>query len=772
MLSRFVCMFAILAFTGCSLRLNDQPEKQVLRVNLGGNCLGEAGIQLARFADGTAAAAELDRMWDCVDKSIAAFNAHTVGETADSHRAADIARFLSKYFLQGKEIPPGLLNEAMVLKQSLVGGRADSLTRRELTEILRLTKAGRQFTKRLRSFMPINYDTFVSRNYSKEEFEKAITEFQEASAEMGESLQKTQGSYSLDHFAVFFTELGNFLYPESKKEDLWINTMLQWSQALRPAKAIFISPPKDEIRQEDWATLYKMGPRYYSIYLRARFYSRGVDSYFFGHDLLRLESLFDESIELLSQVVAQRPNGEISSEEIDELLLGLSQAGKMPGKISFDAARAAVKLIFGKLFKAEDTNDKSYKVTKENFAQLSRTFHFATEGLRGLEALYRDKLGDQNFAGGRLKANEVADYPVEKLLEATLAKDSSSRAAVESLAKSALEINTVFPGQAKRVALPRNGKAIPLSFAHLAKIHLFRSINRLVIATYAGPKANSLSEKQINAFLEDIFPILEDKTVNLLDKKSKKDLDKRFFEASLFLPSSDGDKGLTMNEAIEFESLLFSTVFYADTVHLKMAKLCSVSLETKDEDRKNTAGFLKIKFIEITPACYREQWLKHPGEFWTAVPGLASYFQRLSSREREVFLERLENFLRKGRVNGPVNLGDSRAFVLLPYYVELLFHRFDANHDGLLENDEAEKAYPVFRPFLAEQARLKGKNDPNDHHAIYMYLLANRSLPSADKWSDALSFVWRRWVAGDKAFHADRGQVVEIFEKLLTLEKP
>ncbi|MGZ6468890.1 MAG: hypothetical protein ACXWQJ_16440, partial [Bdellovibrionota bacterium] len=256
--------------------------------------------------------------------------------------------------------------------------------------------------------------------------------------------------------------------------------------------------------------------------------------------------------------------------------------------------------------------------------------------------------------------------------------------------------------------------------------------------------------------LNDIFPILRDPSLALADADTQESFPKRLFEASLFLPSSDGDQGLTMNEAIEFESLLISTVFYANTVHAKMAELCSVPLAT-------------TKLQKIPAPCLRKNWLKSAASIWASIPGMATYFTQLSEREQEAFFARLEAFLRKGRTKDEFTIADTRSFVLLPYYVELLFARFDSDHDGLLENDEAEKAYPVFHPFLAEKAAQKGKTDPKDHHAIYMYLLANRELPDASNWGSALDYFWHRYIAGDKVFKADRGQVVEIFEKLLTL---
>lgn len=758
---------------GCSLRLNDPVEKPVMNVSLGGGCLSESGAVLGRFAKGSATESELDGFWSCAEKALITFNAHTEGDKEDSYKAADLGKFFSKYFLKGKEISPVLLNEAMALKQSFFGGRDDRLTRQELKSLLRLMKVGRRVSQRLRPHMPVRHDSFIERKYTKEQFETAITDFQESMAELGDALKDTQTSYSLDHFGTLFAELGKFLYAEGDPDAQWVNTVQTWSHALRPAKAIFISQPKDEIQASDWATIYRMGPKYYALYLRARFYSHGQHNYAYGPGLLRLESLFDDSISLISQVLEQRPGKEIRSEEIDELLNALEATNLLP--VTAATARAGVKLTFGKLFRNQDTGD-AYTIRLENLAQLSRNFHFATEGLRALEQIYRTRFGEAEFETQGLVTQDFVDADLNRLLQNTLLQDNTSRAAIASLAKSAGEISTVFPARRQHIYVP-NGRTKPkLSIQHMAKIHLLRSVNRLLIDAYAGPKADGLSEKQLNALLKDMFPLFQDAKLSLIDAETVESFPTRIFEASLFLPSSDGDKGLTMNEAIEFEALLMSTVTHANTVWDNVTKGCykyNQQIEIRSRDKKNEAR-TKRDVTYVKQDCFRQNWIKLGTGIWGSIPGLADYFSRLTPPNKTAFFNRLDKFLRKDRLARErpgikdFTISDTRAFILMPYYVELLFARFDSNRDGLLENAEAERAYPVVQPFLSLKAAEKGKTDPKDHHALFMYLLANRTLPSSSDWGSAIGYIWRRYVAGDEAFKVDRGQVVEIFEKLLS----
>jgi hypothetical protein len=73
-------------------------------------------------------------------------------------------------------------------------------------------------------------------------------------------------------------------------------------------------------------------------------------------------------------------------------------------------------------------------------------------------------------------------------------------------------------------------------------------------------------------------------------------------------------------------------------------------------------------------------------------------------------------------------------------------------------------AYPVFKPFLAQKAGEHGLTSDTDHHAVYMFLLAYQELPTNMR----ATWIWRRYIRGDKKFSVDRAQVIQIFEKLLS----
>lgn len=755
MLSRILALALAFTLSGCTLKLHDKVEKEPVRIGLG--CLSDAATVLTNYANGSLPEAQLEGFFNCSEKALDTFYAHTEGGDPDSYRASELSWFLKKYFLKEKEIPPSLMAEIMVLKQSVFGGSSERLTKKELIEIREVLKVTRRVAKRLRPYMPIQYDTFVERNYSREEFEKAMTEFQEGFAELTGALQRNQGAYSLKHHAALLSELKAYLYGNKENESGWITNLMRWSVILQPAKALFIASPSEDILPEDWKLIYKFAPQYYTLYMRGRFYTHGVHTYLYGRGLRSLETFFDDSLRLLGEVINLHPEKEISSAEINNFLDAMQKADVLP--VPADTVESFLKIMFSKWLGAR-TADQSYSVNNETFVQMARTFRFATEGLRAIEQIYRSNNADDPSFKKRMNRKEFARAAADRMKQAD--QNEISLLALNSLEETA-KIAVVFPGDWDHVAI--TAKRQTLSLQHMAKLHLFRSINRVAFSAYAksrGENKTVLTAAEVGNLADDLFPLL--KHLGMVTDDTRDSIPQRLTEASFFLPSSDGYTSLTMNEALEFEALIFSTFSYGGTVHKKMIDICGALPDPlaakKEKEEKNPTL--------IPASCYRKEFKKAFGDIWAYVPGLANYVERLPSREQDALFGRLESFLRKKQKSDkPFAPKDTQSFIMLPYYVELLFSRFDKNQNGKLENSEAELAYSVFQPFLSKKASEKGLTDPEDHHALYMYLLAYRSLPEG--WDDKLNFWWRRHFAGDKDFQADRGQVIEIFDKILSL---
>ncbi len=731
-----------LLLSSCSLRFNDQVSKPIPAVNTGAACLADAGDVIEHFANGTLSEKEHDDFYACATKAIQKFSDHTVGRQEDSFAPDELGAFLTRAFLKGKVIQPGLLAEAMALKQALIGGPGDKLSKKDLANLVETLATLRAYTGKLRPLMPLTVDSFRARGLTSAQVEEALVTFRNATEQLGESLHASQGSYHFDHLANLMREVGYYLYAEEVPETHWTKRVSEYLPVIRPAKALLLGAPREAVTLGDWPKVYFLVPRLFSSYLRAFFYAADPWSRLHGAELRIQQKIFTEFLFSFRSVIDSHPGKQITSAEIADLLRAMSEQKLLHCRA--DTARQLVRMLFGRLFSSANKDD--FVITRDSLARLNEHMTFAFEGLYATEALYRYKHGDR-FLNASLTRADIAAVPTAVLLDATWRRDALSAQAVRAVQNTVNDLRVVMSEDRFGVVIPKDGEP-PLPYAHMVKAVGLRALNRLLLDAFGNKE--QLSPAQLDEFLDQVFPILVE--YGILDEKLRESVNKRVREASLFLYSSDGNLGLTMPEGLEFEALLLSTIERAPKMHKKIAELC----QTKIEEGKP---------ILIEEKCYREKFTEHAAEFWSYLPGLAEFVGQRDLPGREAIFDNLAKFLRKDKTGTPFTNADSQSYILLPYYLELLFYRFDTNRDGFLDNAEAEPAYAVFQPFLAEKANAKGFTNAKDHAAIYNFLLANRALPTDAKWS----FLFRRYLLSPKSFRNDRAHVIEIFEKLLSL---
>ncbi len=324
----------------------------------------------------------------------------------------------------------------------------------------------------------------------------------------------------------------------------------------------------------------------------------------------------------------------------------------------------------------------------------------------------------------------------------TVFNNEATKVALIDLRSSVEKINISFDPRARIAVVQANG-ALPLSRFHMQRMHYLRTLNKILLRAYGDSTREVISPKQIMGMLADLQPVF--RLLKVDSSSFRKAAPARLFEASLFLPSSDGELSLKMSEAIELESLFLSVIERAPAAHKLLTRACR-------------AG------ESISTDCYREAFSSRMTDTWSNVPGLARAMSALPEQERIEQLTQLDGFLRKGKTNKPYVVDDTKSLLLMGYYIDLLFFRFDVNHDGQIDEQEARPAFPLFRPFIAKKAEALGRKDPAEHFKIFTYILAHRKVP--ESFWDKLGFLgWK----DDNAFSIDRPGTLDVLSTLLAM---
>lgn len=741
---RFKILTLALLLSSCSLKLNEDPVKpqSLMVTSAQQGCLANSGKTISKFFDGKISENELDSFWNCLTHSFQMFADNTRGSELDYYAPEELAGFMSKYFLDGKPVPAPLLKQAMNLKKGVMGGTADRITRIELKNTVRLIQVFHVQSMKIRPYLPLGYESILKRNLTDEELETATSAFQNSMVEIGKGLEGSIGTYSLDDFHLLMKELKSYLYPNAT-EKTWIDSTLNMAAVIGPAKSIFIAPPATQISQTDWPQFFYLVPRYFTLYLKVIYYYQTPRDYQYGAGLNILDKVFNEGMDLVSRALENHPNGKVDKEEITAFINSLDKVDLLPDDVA--RIKKIAQLITTKVF--PDPDSREMQISKANLKSFRDAVTYYTEGLHGLESIFRRELGENNYLLKSTKREDLLAYSVADFLKGTVFQSEISKNAVENVRSSVRDIKVNFPNNSNIVFVPYKKDLNQYSYFHLAKIHLFRTINQVLLRSYGGN--GSISQKQTAALISDLDPIFD-----LFKFKSEdlvKSLPARFFEASLFLPASDGSQSMKMNEAVEFESLLISTFDRSAKIHQFIAAKCPKKKDANGDPL-------------IEPDCFRRQFSLQIKRYWDFVPGLATYVESLSSANQIALFEQMDSFLRKGRTNSFYTKGDTKSFVLMPYYIELLFDRFDANNDGVLDEQEAKTAYPVFEPFISVKADEKGQTGEDAHYKIFTFILSHHYIPQSI-WESAVYLAWSK----DGKFTANRGDIVTIFATLLSL---
>jgi hypothetical protein len=207
---------------------------------------------------------------------------------------------------------------------------------------------------------------------------------------------------------------------------------------------------------------------------------------------------------------------------------------------------------------------------------------------------------------------------------------------------------------------------------------------------------------------------------------------KRFREANLFMPSSNGDEFLDEREGTYYLAFLMSAGSQSQRVYEKISReYCP--LGPVDE----------MGLPTMEAACFRRAYFMNFEEFWDSYPELKRSYRAMGPAQRESLQKSLEISARMdGYSSKPISQYDIDGFTMVPHYVENLIGRFDTNGNQLVDTQEILRlAYPVFQNSLRE---LSGQSREWILQAALTYLLRFGRQPRGF-WQTAHFFAWVAW---------------------------
>jgi hypothetical protein len=265
----------------------------------------------------------------------------------------------------------------------------------------------------------------------------------------------------------------------------------------------------------------------------------------------------------------------------------------------------------------------------------------------------------------------------------------------------------------------------------LITANISKTLARVLIRAYSGDieRVNNLTGvtlAEIQSGFDNLKQVAYD--LELLDPSNPSFISGRFMEASLFLSVSNGDEYANFEEMNHLVMHIFSGIKRGADLEIIAIKKCM-----KNEN------LLFSKKSEFDEDCLLNLYLEEDAAF----ADLPEFLKIKTDRKEDgqprytpemnkaYYFSLLKAAGHVPKENKSVFLGDAALFPHVVQYIEMIYWRHDDNKNGLLEKDEALKAYPVFANLLTELTKSKRFfiKIP-DLPGLFIYLLKNGNIPT------------------------------------------
>ncbi len=730
--------------TGCSLALEDgQPGNEPVKFEgPGESCLDNALPAVQKFFSGDGVSKDIDAAWTCLSGALKTFETHVRGEHKDRYAARELQAFLQRFFLREQQLSDSLVLETMRIKQMLLGGDLNHLTREEFQQVYVILDTFRTESVKLSPYMKIlNLDYPEPKTEEQRAFvERGLYQLVSTGATIGRLLGKSQNAYHLSDAATFLREFGK-LYSKDKEWD-GPDKLIRQLPLVAVLKSFFLRPTGNSIAPDEWRELVAKAARLFGLYMRTHYlFPNSLTS---GEGLRQVSTFVGELFAILDESVQAKNNKIIEYRQIDDLIDHLYKMNVLKLPVGVETAKALVKTAVGKMFNPSKGGERknAYGITDSAVGWMRKDFFGWTE----VQSAW-----DSMNAGAGLSMGELRKrWATQKL------SSQDSAAEVSHLLGRPHPLAFSKKGT---VVFDHDANAINVSRESWTELNWRRTIVRLLIRGFASDAANEnltgLKKENYLIAFEEMRPLAE--ALDLIapgDQKLKVSL---FDEANLFMPSADGNDQLSFHEGIEIMSFILSGTQISAPINKDTNAQCKQVGRNPNGDPRLDHNCVK-KLLEDNLEAYFEM-----------IPNWVKMLKKLRGEKWNEFYEHLLKTVSgdQDSPDGIRNAQVTKAAVIFQY-IESLFIRFDTDGSGTLNLKESMVAYPLLYPVIRDETKDPKTGEPmgdSDIEAIYTYFLRYGERPDKNLGTKIKYIAWKLRKSSWE-FEADRFQVLRVVAQL------
>lgn len=315
---------ALIYLSACDLKINDRPPKQedlIFEDENNVKCISKTVPYFEAFLRGEPDGVKVKEFWICSALAMSSFKTKTKGSDDGHYSAKAMAVFLEKYFLDNMVITDVLIEEAMRLKQVLLGGSIKNFTNEELDQfVVIFTKMG-DLSQELFPYMNLYSGKWKPKAEAWDEsdiqyFEKGSVALDKLVSQLIDWARLDSANYPIDHFLIFLKEFDKMM----KHSVDFASPIEKVFPILKKLKVILASGDADFIIAEEWKNFLTLGSKGYMIYLRWDLFLNQCKGSF-TQQIWTISRIIDDSIVLVTELIKNKGNTRITSEDFYEILM-------------------------------------------------------------------------------------------------------------------------------------------------------------------------------------------------------------------------------------------------------------------------------------------------------------------------------------------------------------------------------------------------------------------------------------------------------------------
>ncbi len=725
----------LLLAAGCGLHWNE-PSPQPNTISYSGkgfNCVGQIPQHLDLYLSDALSETQIDDFMGCLEKAFVTFGQLTRGRDQNNYAPDEIRRFLESYFFKERKISDRFLAEFMVVKQVILGGSLNQVSRQELVTFIAILEDIRKQAQFMKPHLKYLSSKFAGQlaasgetaNDFSQRLLAANAAFRKTIGVFTDRLQNSKHAYAFANMEAFVTEFRAFVGWEQHFKNA--HATREWVDFLRLFKEIAVSREQPEVvRESEWAPMLQSMVRYYTSFIefevgvknRVIFQNAG-----FRNTLVMANEIFA----LLKDAVDLQPKQTLTFAQLHRIMASLKDLGWLPERLRVHSLAQFAQVLTTRIFGEREAGGLSRFVLANLESEFYRWAHVQMD----IEERFPPPPSPQP-AVPELRPN-LGAYANKSVARRTSAREISGSDWDEFMRVRTLMRPLYLDTPRVHLMTERflRESNVRFGFYNYSMMNVMRSVITLLFRGYAHDRGgNSLWDGKINiAELQKFYQDIREIGIDLgyIDQRNLNAGSRAFIEGKLFTYSArgliSGDEQMSFVEMVEYLAFLYSGSEIGDDIYHELSAHC----KTGPVDLKGN--------VMVSRSCAELQMPDLIEHYTVNMPELNRFLHGASPEVRSGYARAvLGAAFTAASTPEWVERSEITTVTVMIHYAEAIMTRFDTDNDGVLTNDEINAAVPIFSGFIKKIAKEKQNRSLEDSEAraAFLFILDEKRMPSSN----------------------------------------